>query len=212
MNEWFHWEGPLMDFLEKTGQLIVVSCLWILGCLPVITIGASTTALYYAVVKAVRRGQGSPVEEFLRSFRSNLLRGTVAVVPALVLAALLSYNLQLLIQTEGSVPMRWATALSLGVVISAGIYLCPVLSRFTMKVWPAWKLSFVMAIRFFPYTLGILAGSAALAAAQFYILPMPTLAILPGAACFAVSFWVEKALRFYMPPKGENDNSWYYEN
>ena len=78
-----------------------------------------------------------------------------------------------------------------------------------MKVTDVWKLSFVMAIRFLPLTALILLGAALGALAQFFLLPIPTLAILPGGMCLAATWPVEKALRHYMPPK-EDDNAWYY--
>ena len=211
MNNPLNVEGPLMGFLNKTGQLIVLSCLWLVGCLPIVTIGTSTTALYYAVIKSVRRERGSAVKEFLHSYKNNLLRGITAVVPAGLLAAVLVLNLRILIGSDGSVVLRWAAALGLALLAGSGVYICPVLSRFTMKVWSAWKLAFVMALRFLPRTLVILAGAAAVAAVQFYILPIPTLAILPGACCYGVTYLMEKVLRAYMPPKEENDNAWYYE-
>lgn len=42
-------------FLDIMGQIVAASILWAVCCLPVITIGPSSTALYYAVVKSVRR-------------------------------------------------------------------------------------------------------------------------------------------------------------
>ena len=55
----------------------------------------------------------------------------------------------------------------------------------------------------------ILLGAVLGALAQFFLLPVPTLAILPGGMCLAATWPVEKALRHYMPPK-EDDNAWYY--
>jgi len=61
------------------------------------------------------------------------------------------------------------------------------------------------------YTLAVLLEAAAVAAVQLFLLPMPTVVLLPGACCWAASCRIEKALRQYMPPKEENDNAWYYE-
>ena len=204
-------ESPLMGFLNKTGQLIALSCLWLLGCLPIVTIGTSTTALYYAVIKSVRREQGSAIQEFWRSYKANLPRGIAVTLSAGILAAVLLVNLKVLIASDGSIPLRWASALGLLVLACAGIYICPVLSRFTMKTFSAWKLAFAMSFRFFHFTLAIALGAAAVGALLFYILPIPTAAILPGLCCLAATYPMEKALRAFMPPKEENDNAWYYE-
>ena len=89
-------EGPVMGFLEKCGQLIVLSVLWLLGCLPIVTVCTSNAALYYAVMKSVRRGQGSAVREFWRSYRMNLLGGSVlTILFAAAAAALMALSYQL---------------------------------------------------------------------------------------------------------------------
>lgn len=47
-------EGPVIGFLEKGGQLIVLSVLWLVCCLPVVTIGAVHHFLYS------NNGRGTP--------------------------------------------------------------------------------------------------------------------------------------------------------
>lgn len=203
-------DGPLLAFLNKTGQLIALSVLWLLCCIPVITIPAATTALYYAVCKSIRFDTGSAVKEFIRSFRANCLRCMAAGIPVALLMALLMLNLRILNAGEGGNALRWGAVLGLGILVSVSIYICPILSRFTMKVRDIWKLAFVMAVRFLPMTVLILAGAVLGAAVQFYLLPIPALAIVPGAMCLAVTWPMEKIMRHYMPPKEKNDTSWYY--
>lgn len=203
-------DGPLMGLMNKTGQLIALSVLWLMCCIPLITIPTATTALYYAVCKSIRHDQGSALKEYWRSFRANILRGMAAGIPMAGLTALLAMNLRILNAGEGGNALRWGAVLGIGILVSASIYICPILSRFTMKVTDIWKLSFVMAVRFLPLTVLILAGAALGAAVQFYLLPIPALAIVPGAMCLAVTWPMEKIMRHYMPPKEKNDTSWYY--
>lgn len=54
-----------MEVMGEVWNLIAVSVLWIVCSIPLITIGTSTSALYYAVVKSIRKGFGYPVREFL---------------------------------------------------------------------------------------------------------------------------------------------------
>jgi len=210
MDRLLNIDGPLLAFLNKTGQLIALSALWLLCCIPLFTIPAATTALYYAVCKSIRFDTGSAVKEFIRSFRANLLRGMAAGIPPAALTALLMLNLRILNTGFSSIALRWANLAGLLLLLSASVYICPILSRFTMKTTDIWKLAFVMAVRFLPMTAMILAGAALGAAAQFYLLPIPALAIVPGAMTLAATWPMEKALRHYMPPKEENDTSWYY--
>lgn len=213
MSDWQSPEGPIFSWLDKIGQMIVLSLMWIVGCLPVVTAVSSTTALYYAVIKSVRRGRGDAVREFWHSFKENLRRGIPIAITALVIGALLGLNLRYCLANSDStsVTVTVANALALVVLAILLVFICPILSRFQMRVREAWKLSFVMAIRFLPYTILLAVGFAVLVLLQIYILPMPTLLIVPAAWCYLTTYPVEKALRKFMPEKKPEDDAWYYE-
>lgn len=203
-------EGPVIGFLDKIGQLIALSVLWLLGCVPQVTIATSTAALYYAVIKSVRRGQGSALKEFWKSYRENLGRGILITLTATVIGALLALNLVILQGQEKSFLSGGALSLTV-LLLFACVYIGPILSRFRMKIMDVWKLAFVMSIRFIGYTLLLVAGAVAVTALQLIVLPIPTVVILPGVCCYLATFPIEKALRRFMPEKEENDNAWYYE-
>lgn len=203
-------EGPVFGFLDKVGQLIVLSVLWLLGCLPVITIGTSTAALYYAVMKSVRRDRGSAMKEFLGSYKRNLFRGIAVTVPTLIVGSLLAFNIGLL-QTSGGGLYVGSVVLSL-LLGACWMYIGPVLSRFTMGAWDAVKLSFVASLSGLQFTLLMMLGFAAVVLLQIYIFPAPMVLLMPGIWCYATTFLIEKALRRYMPEKNENDDTWYYES
>lgn len=213
MNEdLLHSEGPVFSILDKIGQMILLSVVWIVGCLPVVTIATSTTALYYAVIKSIRREYGSALQEFWQSYRSNLKRGIPITLIMLLLALVLGWNIQLLSQEgQGNNFLLWGSIILLALLAGIAVFICPVLSRFSMSAGKACRLAFVMAIRFFPYTLLLAAGTVGLVYLQIYVLPIPTIAILPSAWCYATTFLVEKVLRKFMPPKEDNDDSWYYQ-
>lgn len=58
MNKIFGHDTFFFRFMNQAGNVIIASLLWLVGCLPVVTIGTSTIALYYTTVKSVRRGRG----------------------------------------------------------------------------------------------------------------------------------------------------------
>lgn len=212
MKDLFSPEGPVIGFLDRVGQLILLSVFWILGCLPVVTIIPATTALYYAVMKSIRRERGRAGGEFWRSYRANLKRGIPITVLVLLPAVLMSLNLRILQDgTEAHSGMLAANLLLLTLLAMVTVYIGPVLSRFQMGIGSALKLSFVMAIRFLPYTLLILVAAVLLGCLQFFVLPMPTVLLLPSLVCLGVTFLMEKALRKYMPEKRPGDDAWYYE-
>ena len=50
---------PLFQLIYKLVNTVVAGVLWVLCCIPVVTAGAATTALYYTIVKTVRHGRGT---------------------------------------------------------------------------------------------------------------------------------------------------------
>lgn len=199
-------EGPVIGFLDKAGQLIALSVLWLLGCVPIVTVGTSCAALYYAVIKSVRRGQGSAVKEFFRCYRENLARGIAVTVLSAGAAALL-----VLCADRGNSLLSATAVLGALVLGFMWVYFGPILSRFRIPLDRVWKLTFVMALRFAHFAAPVLCGTVVLAALQIFVLPVPAALILPGAWCYVTTFPIEKALLGFMPGKKENDNAWYYE-
>lgn len=68
-------EGSVIGFLEKCGQLILLSVLWVLGCIPLFTVCASTAALYDAVMQTVRGGEGKTAAVFWECFKRSFPSG-----------------------------------------------------------------------------------------------------------------------------------------
>ena len=158
MNSMFGPETKFFKVTNQIGNILLVSVLWLIGCIPVITIGTSTIAMYYAMVKAVRCEEGYVTKEFFRSYRQNLKTGIVLTVIFPGLAAVLwldhSYTVKQVSIVAGALEMVY---LLLAFVI-AGIvlYLFPVLSRFTMDVFSCFKLALFMVFKHLPTTILLL--------------------------------------------------------
>jgi len=79
-------------FNQKVNQIldcIFLSILWIVFSLPVITIGASTVALYHSVHKVIRREEGRIWLEFWRAFRRDIKRATLLWLLMLLICGVL---------------------------------------------------------------------------------------------------------------------------
>ncbi len=91
MKSMFDPNSPLMQLLTKIADLIILNVLWILCCLPVFTVGASTAAMYRVTLKMAADEEGPILKEFFHGFRENFSQGTltflILLVPILALAA-----------------------------------------------------------------------------------------------------------------------------
>ena len=61
----FNYDNPVWRFIGKLGDLIVLNILWTICSIPIFTIGASTTAVYYVTLKLVRDEDDSTIKAFL---------------------------------------------------------------------------------------------------------------------------------------------------
>ena len=70
-------DNKIFQMLEKIIDCIYSSILWFIFSLPLITAGASTTALYYTVNKVIRYDRGNMSKEFFKAFKSNFRQSTL---------------------------------------------------------------------------------------------------------------------------------------
>ena len=88
-------DSPLMVTMTQVTDCIFLSLFFILGCIPVVTVGASFTALYYASFRAFRKGEKNAWQRFFHVFRQNWRE---SIVPTVVFLAVLVCGGWILIQ------------------------------------------------------------------------------------------------------------------
>ena len=76
LQGFFNYDNPVWRFIGKLGDLILLNILWIVCSIPVFTIGASTTAVYYVTLKLVRDEGDSTIRSFFHSFKGNFRQAT----------------------------------------------------------------------------------------------------------------------------------------
>ncbi|MDE5596358.1 MAG: YesL family protein, partial [Lachnospiraceae bacterium] len=161
LQKFFDYDGKPMSFLNKTGEIILVNIVFLLCCIPVVTIGSALTSFYYATMKSIRRERGGPVKEFFHSMKRTLGRGILLTVGILLWLAFLCCG-RWMARAGAEETVTFSEVLYDAAIAVSGcilIYLFPVFSRFEMRVTKMFQLSFVMSIRFFPITVIVAAGS-----------------------------------------------------
>ena len=127
--KFFSYESKFSQLLLKICYACYLNVLWFLCSIPIFTIGASTTALYYASLKIVRGEECYVGPQFFRSFRENFKQATAIWMILLGIGVFLGadgYVLYHLRQNStGSMAVIWTLILAL--VIAAGIVLVIVL-------------------------------------------------------------------------------------
>ena len=229
MDRFFGQDTPFFRFMTVAGNVIAVSLFWLLCCIPVVTVGPASIAMYYTMVKMVRHGEGYVTREFFGSFKRNLKQGILMTLIFAALAAGLAADriyINGMYEQNGQAQVlglniggQAAAAMSLGytllilVVLGVFLYIWPVMSRFTMGMWECFKLALLMVFRHLPYTV-VFTAMWVLCLFGVVLIPVPMIFVLPGACCFAETFLMEKLLRKYMakPETEEDMEKWYYRD
>lgn len=82
----FDTESVFGRFMSKIGIIVVANLMFLLFCIPIVTIGASFTALYHVMLREFRsRNDINPFREFWHGFRTNLKQATICWLAALFL-------------------------------------------------------------------------------------------------------------------------------
>lgn len=202
----FGYTGAFYTYTGKIFDLMVVSVLWVLGCLPIITAGASCSALYAAVSRSVRRDTGTAAAQFWKAYRRDL-RASLPIWICYGMAAFIFLLNIGIIRSHadgltGLFFMMLYGFLTL-LLIMAGCYAFPALSRFDMPAGWIIKLSFYLLVRHFPTSLLLL---ALFAGAYVLILWKITLVIIvPGTVALFASFLIDPILERHMPEGEKKD-------
>ena len=76
MDHLFDPENAFFSAVSRIMDLVLLSVLWAAVSIPVVTAGAASAGLYYAVTKSVRSQRSYPAREFFRGFRENFKKAT----------------------------------------------------------------------------------------------------------------------------------------
>ena len=155
MGRFFSIDSPLFSFLTKVADLILLNFLALIFCLPVITVGASLTALNYVALKIVRDEECYITRSFLKSFKENFKQATVMWLILLVGIVVVVGDIIIFRFTTLQFPSWLKIALLAAAVIGlfTVMHLFPVLAKFDNTIKNTFKNSLFMGILTFPKTI-----------------------------------------------------------
>ena len=190
-------------------DLVVLSLLWLLFSLPVVTLGAASTAAYYTVVKYIRRQRGRLWPCFWGAFRRNFRQSTLAWLLCLGWLLLCWVNAQLF-SGFGGLMVTVSRLLLLPLAMTVP-WLFPYISRFENTAFGSVKFAVWLSVRYWRATLLLLLELVGLALIA-YLVPL-LLPLLPGPMFLLRSLRVEPALRpLAETAPDDNADRWYNED
>lgn len=89
----FSMDGKFLESFNLITDLVILNLLWLLCCIPIITIGASTSALYQITLQITENRESYISRSFFKAFRENFKQATIVWLTALVIGSVLLSDL-----------------------------------------------------------------------------------------------------------------------
>ena len=159
MSRFFNPDNPVMEFIAKVFDLVILTLIFIFSCVPIITIGASTSALSYVTFKMVRGEDPYIWRNFWKSFRQNFKQGTLVWIFSILIFIFLGMDFYIINSQNTSLfaVVRILLWIVCAVALSVFLYVFPVISHFVCTTKQALKNALLMTFGHLPYTLMMLA-------------------------------------------------------
>ncbi len=182
--------SKLYIFVEGFSHLIILNFLWILSCIPIVTIFPATSAMVSVIRHWKTQGGVTRITHtYFKYFKNNFVQNFILGVIWLIFAAILSIDYFFLAQISSN--MKTVLIVCLLIVcllfLATSVFLFPVVTHYQVNIKYAIKNSFLLSIVYFPTTLIILLNIALLVVI-LYIAP------LTGLIAFSLLAFVNYSL------------------
>lgn len=153
--KFFDLDSPLMQGLSKMADLLWLNVLTVICCLPVVTAGASLTALNYMALKIARNEECYITKGFFKSFKQNFKQATVIWLIFLAVFIVLAVDFRIMwtAETPSNAIMQVLVAAAALFALFAFMFVFPLLARFDNTVLKTIKNAFLVSAAQFPKTI-----------------------------------------------------------
>lgn len=155
MGRFFDMDNKFFRFMGRLADLCILNVLCILCCIPVITAGASITAMFYVTMKMVRNEEAYIARSFFKSFKQNFRQATVINIIMLVIAGVLYVDFRVVKTMPGATSTVFQYLfLIFGILyVMLFTYIYPVLAKFYNSIKNTFRNALLMSVRHLPYTV-----------------------------------------------------------
>lgn len=194
--------NPVMQFINKLVYSVWLNILWFICCIPVVTIGPSTAALFYCCQRMVEDTDSHITKAFFKSFGSNLKQGAVIGLIMTFLGCALwvdGYTLSRLYANS----LFWTIVTAIFIVacilyVMISMYIYPLLAHFENTTFAMFKNAFLLSIRYLLCTIlmALIYFAMLLVIVRFYT---PAIVFGMGTSAFFCSLFMQRILKLMEP-------------
>ena len=170
-------DNPVWVFMGKVADLIILNVLFTICSIPIVTLGASWTALYYVTIRMVRKEEGYITKDFFHSFKENFKQATLIWLIYLGIFAVFGLDYLIYKVMPDMVPKALIVViLAVAIVICIMMmYTFPLLSRFQNSTKNTMKNALLLSVLHIPHTIALaflLLMPVALELISFRLIPL----------------------------------------
>ena len=173
-SSFFDPKSKATRFLTSLCNLLLLNLIFIVSCIPVITIGAAVTSLYRITIAILAGDNPSVIKDYFRCYRENFLKATGLLLLYSVLTAFFVFEIYM-IRTMLDPSFQWTAFFPfffILVIVASSFYSFPLLAWFDESFKQILKNSLLIALTNLPVTIMYMAISAGLA---FLVYQFPTI-------------------------------------
>lgn len=190
MKNLFNLDSPFMQMLTRVGDMIIINFLFLVCCIPIITIGASLSATHRVMQDFMMDNEGSVVKTFFRVFKENFKQATIAwLVVLVIIVALACDAFFVYVFCQGTLQYTLFVVLITVALLVYGtvVYLFPLLTRYQNTLGQHVRNSMILMITKLPRTLGMMI---------FHAIPILVLWLSVEVFMQTLIFWLVIGLSF----------------
>lgn len=200
MEKNFLYNNFMYDLIYKIVYMIYASMLWVIFCIPVITMGASTTALYYVINKVIRNERGTVFKEFWNAFKLNFKQSTIIWLVFLTIFSIGTIDCVVLrsLSLNGKISglLFWSLIILLIIIVMISNYIFPYIARFKNNTKTIIINSVYIMVANLGYSI-LYFALLAIAIIAFVLFP-PSIVISPASYMLIINKSLERVFRKYM--------------
>lgn len=120
-------DSPGVSVMNKVANIVILNLLVILTSIPIITIGASFSAMHYCLYRMMKNEDGYLLKNYFAAFKQNFKKATVLWLVMLAVLIVMAGDIWFVVSNPGLVP---------GWLVGIIIVTCIVLAMVMMYIFP----------------------------------------------------------------------------
>lgn len=185
MAKLFDLNNPVWKFMGRLADIFVLTVLWLVCSLPVLTIGASTTALYYVTLKIAEGKEGYLCRHFFTTFKENFRQSTLVWLIMLVLGIFFGVDLYYYyhMPMKAAIVIFWLFLVLTVFYVFVLFTIFPLAARLDVGVKKLFFMAFMVSLKNFSWVMLMIVLSACMIAIGVFVFWPVLLFSAGGIAC-----------------------------